>query len=202
MFLFRDALDERGETLSTIIIFPFALALIFLTLQVWSLSSAQTTAQSAANEAVRAAQNSTFPAGADDNTIRQARADQGIEGALEWLENPVPYIRNPSGGYQPCSTQGRPTSNGEIYQYQTPASKACEDDPDEDEDRLASVSVGEIQTIAKVRVRVSSPLGNLGVRQNEVNSAACGPTAANRLAAQRSLVSAADADSPWQCDPN
>ncbi len=182
--LLPPAEDERGSTLSVVILFPFVLILVLLILQLWAVSTARTSAQIAADEALRSAQEY---AGID----RQERLNAGVNSAVNQLTNRVTYIDTQinDSAAKICEQFNEAMEARALSVI--PEDGVCDETPTDDtelpDDAIIGVRIIDDELIeASVNVDVVTFLGGVSLVGREINTYACGLLDPVIWAAQRS----------------
>ena len=199
----RFRLDQRGDTLTTLIMFPVVLIMLFLVLQVWFWSSARTTAQTVATEGLEAAQNlaRTTVEGVDVSDSNIATA--GVNRAIDRFTDVDTFFKSSRSGYSNCpaSDETKPAVASIVEQGED-----CQ--PEQGGKPLVELKVGDDQITSKVTADVYTLL--IPFTGQSVSVSTCGPKnlrswAPNRLSNDLSndledMPSDTWGDA-WNCEP-
>lgn len=183
----RYRLNEKGDVISALIVFPILVIMIYMVLQIWFWSSARTTAQIAADEALRSAQDA---AAITENDTNVARA--GVGGALGELDNPGSFIV-PAKNYVACETTFPSVSASNHV------GASCESDslPEvcDAKNPLIEVGVDDDQIVTCVNAYVYVPF--ISLTGGQVATSACGPRDLSSWAPNRLLTNIEDSSDSW-----
>ncbi len=169
--ILQPGLDERGSTLSVVLMFPFVLILILFILQIWANSTARTSAQIAADEALRKAQEYS-------GTDNDGRLTAGVNGALEQLQGRVNYIdTNIDSSTAELCKQLDEDSQARALSI-VPLNTNCDTAPSEDtglpEDYIVGIRIIDDELIdTRISVEVVGLFGTFSLSR-EVTTYACG----------------------------
>ena len=175
--------DQRGETLSTVILFPVVLILVLLILQMWFWASARTRIRIAADAAVRTAQETVIDA--DDPSSTRGGLDEAINSGLDWLTGDGAYVAESRGGYRICEN---PNSSDSVkFRSVIPRAGDCSESENQ---ALVDVRIDAEDRLVRANVNgsVDSLLGNVGIPESDISARACGLTNPQAWAPNRAAI--------------
>lgn len=187
-------LDERGDTLSTIIVFPVVLLMIFWVLQIWFWSSARTTAQIAADEALRTAQNSVIENRSDGDI-----AKLGFNSGIAELDNEGSFI-SAADDYVEC--EGLAAASPAVVRSEEGVTCSQDVLPEEicDSRSTPTIEVGVDDDQIVVCVNVNSYALTVPIPRVEISVLACGAKVQSGWAPNRLTTDIATSENEWGQD--